>query len=281
MKKFLLFLLFILINFSAECRTFEHTLKPKKIGATPGEKIEFKVILKNFKENKIVPPDELWILEKKETIENRNLKEITYSLTIPSNASANIYKIESIAKAEKKIDKNYLIVSIPYRCEKTQNPPTISESSCSPCYWGYKRSARFDRLIFYSLYDEKNLYFAIQVKDEDISSKDRVEIYFYIKNRKYTLLFSPSGIYEGKIKIDWIKKVVGTIDDSKDTDNSYWIVASVPLNSLGIIPGERIKINIVNFDNKKEKEVKFWSNLTTTLKDLENSELFVDFIFAD
>jgi mannose/fructose/N-acetylgalactosamine-specific phosphotransferase system component IIB len=136
-------------------------------------------------------------------------------------------------------------------------------------------------VIFYSLYDEKNLYIAVQVKDEDVSSDDNIDLYLFVKNKMHIFSFSPKGEYKGETKVNWVKKIFGTIDNSKDTDNSYWIVFSIPLNLLKITPQEKeiIKINVVNIDNKSG--FKSWSNLINSQNFLKNPELFVDFIFED
>jgi hypothetical protein len=285
MKKILILVFIFMFSVSSgECKKLEYFVEPEKIRANPGEKINFKVIFKNFKKIEniaINPPDVIWVLEKKETIDQKDRKEINYSLNIPSDVSPNVYKIESKAKINGKENKKYLTISIPYKCSKAQNPPVISEASCSPCYWGYKRSARFENVIFYSLYDEKNLYIAVQVKDEDVSSDDNIDLYLFVKNKMHIFSFSPKGEYKGETKVNWVKKIFGTIDNSKDTDNSYWIVFSIPLNLLKITPQEKeiIKINVVNIDNKSG--FKSWSNLINSENFLKNPELFVDFIFED
>lgn len=292
-KKIVLLWIFIIIlsiNFvESKKNSLQQVLEPKKIVANQGEKINFKVILKNIKgkvTNNIIPPDELWTLEKGEILDLKNKRDINYSLNIPPNAQPNIYKIESIVKAGKNISNNYITVSIPYKCTKIQTPPAISESSCSPCYWGYKKSARFSNVVFYSLYDKKNLYFAIQVHDEDISSGDKVDVYFYIQGKKYVVSFTPAGKYNGELNINWVKKISGTIDNNKDTDNNYWIVASLPFQNFGVKPEENLKfkINVINIGNKKEEKgnTKFssWSNLINSLKNIENTDLFIDVILT-
>ncbi len=264
---------------------FDLIVKNNIIVVPPSSSSVLSLILKN-KEKQKVPinieiqvPENVEIDKKNETKTLEKDLTLDYHIKTSSQIKPGIYRIEIKARSANFLQNKIIYLSCPFAVQRTFYPPSISESYCKPCYWGGKIYTNFGKdaniVTLYPLWDEKNLYFGINVHDKDVCGEskgeantekdDHIQIFINPKNKIiYHYILTASGkklvrksiqgksISEIPSEAEMISHIYGTLNNNFDIDNGYWIIVKIPFAELGILPQERtsFKINVVNFDKR-------------------------------
>lgn len=189
--------------------------------------------------------------------------------------------------------------------------------------WAKKDSILFtnndNKIIVYSIWNRKNLFFGIRVEDKSIissfgpgseettgmSEEDDIEIFLDVDNDHSEIcnfpdrqfLISAAGmIYEIKHilndiytyeknlipNVEFEVKVNGTLNDENDNDCCYIIELAVPWEELGVKPEEKFSmgLEIWNTDKNYAEGNYYYSGWTTDSANLKNPSEWGDIVFT-
>lgn len=170
-------------------------------------------------------------------------------------------------------------------CMKTSQPPTI-DGKVEPDEWAksygfelrYTDTGNPNHAVARALWDDRNCYLAIEVKDKDVVSNpkskphkpslvyhgDDVEIYLDSLNLRtprmgpgcHHLMIGAGAGYSGRTTAasEYAVGVQGTINDGRDTDQGYTIEVAAPWSILGGTPTPSTKVmgfnvTVYNYDS--------------------------------
>ncbi len=189
--------------------------------------------------------------------------------------------------------------------------------------WAKKDSILFNnndnKIIIYSVWNRKNLFFGVRVEDKSIissfgpgseettgmSNEDDIEIFLDVEHDHSEIcsfpdrqfLFSASGmIYEIKHilndiytyeknlipNVEYEVKANVTLNDENDNDRCYIIELAVPWEELGVKPEEKFSMGLEIWNNDKDyvEGNYFYSGWTTNAANLKNPSEWGDIVLT-
>ena len=189
--------------------------------------------------------------------------------------------------------------------------------------WAAKDSIVFsnndNKIVVYSSWDKKNLYFGILVEDKSIIShfgpgsenqdgmfhEDVIEIYLDVDHDHFEIrhfndrhfgIFAAGMIYDSKFflsqneytrlinifpNVKYKVNIEGTLNDEKDNDNCYIIEFAVSWEELGINPENKISMGLEIWNNDMDyvDGNYFYSGWTTTAPNMQNPSEWGNIVF--
>jgi hypothetical protein len=217
------------------------------------------------------------------------------------------------------LDRNLKLKTELIKSYKTDNKITIDGDLGE---WTPQDSLEFynndNRVTMYSLWDDKNVYFGIKVKDNSLIShytpvqndptgmpyEDVIEIYLdtdnnhteYMNDKDKHYLFAAGGMtYEStifsfqptkKFKINKLHskvKIEGSLNDDQDMDSGYIVEFALSWDEIGIYPSRNKHIGLEVWNNDKDfiKGKPFPLGWTTTINTWNNPSEWGTIVFTE